>query len=242
MALAQQALSGHRIIRDTQPFFDWLATWFDRLPTARFEEVMPDTGRAAILGVDLIEGFCSRGPLASERVAGIVSPTVALLHQAHLRGVSRFVLAQDSHAPNAPEFEAWPAHCVRGTAEAETVHELAALPFAGEFTVIDKNSIAAGINTELQTWLERNDDVTQYVITGDCTDLCTYQLAMFVRLWANATNRSGKKVTVDAATVQTYDVPAGLSNGALPHPGDFLHILFLYHMALNGISIVADIV
>jgi nicotinamidase-related amidase len=242
MATAEQVLSGRQIINETQPFFDWLASWYDQLPKARFEEIIPDTAHAAILTVDLIEGFCSQGPLASERVSEIVPQNVTLFEKAHARGVTRFVLAQDAHTSDTPEFDAWPPHCVRGTSEAATVEALARLPFMGELTLIEKNSINAGINTCLQSWLVDNDDVTHYVITGDCTDLCTYQLAMFVRLWANATNRSGKQVIVDAAAVQTYDLPVNAANGAFPHPGDFLHMVFLYHMALNGIRVLAEII
>jgi nicotinamidase-related amidase len=242
MVLAQETLSGRRIIDGARPFFDWLAKWYDELPTARFDEAIPDTARAAIVTVDLIKGFCCEGPLASERVADIVSPNVALLELAHARGVARFVLVHDAHTSDAPEFEAWPSHCVCGTSQADTVAELAQLAFANDLTVFEKNSISAGINTDLQLWLEQNDDITHYVITGDCTDLCTYQLAMFIRLWANATNRHGKHVIVDASAVQTYDLPVDAVNGAYPHPGDFLHALFLYHLALNGVQVVADIV
>jgi hypothetical protein len=34
-------------------------------------------------------------------------------------------------------------------------------------------------------------------------------------------------------------VDAAQSLGSLPHPGDLLHLVFLYHMALNGVEIVA---
>jgi nicotinamidase-related amidase len=153
----------------------------------------------------------------------------------------RFVLAQDTHSPDAPEFEAWPPHCVRSTRESAIVPELAQLPFARDYLVIEKNSLSTAICTNFTDWLEENDDITDYLVTGDCTDLCTYQQAMYVRLWANASNRRGRRVTVDASAVQTYDLPASSANGAFPHPGDFLHMLFLYHMALNGIRIVSTI-
>lgn len=234
-------VNGQEIIAETQPFFAWLARWYDGLPPATFNHVVPDARRGAILVADLVVGFCSEGPLASQRVNAIVPATVDLFQRAHERGVRRFLLAQDTHSPDAPEFEAWPPHCVRGTREAEMVAELRELPFASEFTVIEKNTLSAGIGTDFERWLEQNDDVTDYVVTGDCTDLCTYHLAMYVRQWANATDRPGKRVVVDAAAVQTYDLPVAAADGALPHPGDFIHMFFLYHMALNGIRIVSHI-
>jgi hypothetical protein len=30
--------------------------------------------------------------------------------------------------------------------------------------------------------------------------------------------------------------------GGLPHAGDLLHLIFLYHMALNGIEIVREVI
>jgi hypothetical protein len=42
--------------------------------------------------------------------------------------------------------------------------------------------------------------------------------------------------------VETFDIPVapGLAPGAA-HPGSFFHDVFLYHMAQNGIEIVAAI-
>lgn len=234
-------MSGMDSIRETEPFFEWLAAWYDALPTVAFDAVFPLPAHGAILTADLIVGFCTQGPLASERINAVVPATAGLLRMAHRRGMHRFVLAQDTHAPDSPEFEAWGPHCVRGTHESRMVPELESLPFADEFMVIEKNALSAGIGTGLEAWLERNDDVTNYLITGDCTDLCTYTLAMFVRMWANATNRPGRTVTVDASAVQTYDLPVSRAGGALPHPGDFTHMFFLYHMALNGIQVVGSV-
>jgi len=231
---------GTQIIKETEPFFEWLATWYDALESVRFDEVAPDPAKAAILVADLIVGFCSEGPLASERVNSIVGPTRDLFCRAHAAGVRRFVLAQDTHAPDTPEFEAWPVHCVRGTRESEMVPELRSLPFASEFTVIEKNTLSAGIGTQFPTWLKLNEDVTHFLVTGDCTDLCTYNLAMFVRQWANAYNLHDRHVIVDAKAVQTFDIPVD-AGAPYPHPGDFTHVYFLYHMALNGIRVVKNI-
>ncbi len=234
-------MNGAQIIRDTEPFFQWLAGWYDNLQPAPFDEVFPDPTRGTILVADLINGFCTEGPLSSERVNAIVPATVQLFEEGFREGMRHFVLAQDTHSPDAPEFEAWPPHCVAGTSESRMVPELETLPFAPEFTIIEKNTLSAGIGTELESWLTRHDDITDYLITGDCTDLCTYNLAMYVRQWANATNRAGRRVWVDASAVQTFDLPVAAADGALPHPGDFLNMLFLYHMALNGIRVVSAV-
>ena len=62
---------------------------------------------------------------------------------------------------------------------------------------------------------------------------------MYVRLAANAAQRDCQ-VVVPENCVQTYDLPVAIAKsiGAMPHDGDLLHLVFLYHMALNGVRIV----
>jgi hypothetical protein len=44
--------------------------------------------------------------------------------------------------------------------------------------------------------------------------------------------------------VDTYDLPveAARELGVAPHDGDLLHKVFLYHMALNAVEVVKEIV
>lgn len=231
-------MDGHQVVEEARPFLEWLASWYDALPEQPFTEAVPEPGRAGMFSTDLIVGFCSEGALSSPRVNTIVPRVAELFNRAHEAGVRRFVLTQDTHEVNAPEFDSWPAHCVRGTRESQAVPELESLPFAGEFVVFEKNALSPAIATGFENWLERNDDLQTYIVTGDCTDLCVYQLAMFLRMWANATNRPGRQVVVPADAVATYDLAVSGAGSAFPHDGDFSHIYFLYHMALNGISVV----
>jgi len=107
--------------------------------------------------------------------------------------------------------------------------------------VIPKKSISSSIGTALGTWLENHPQVTTFIIVGDCTDLCVYQAAMYLRLRANVLGQKDVRVVIPADCVQTYDLPVETAEeiGAMPHDGDLLHRLFLYHMALNGIEVVA---
>ncbi len=148
--------------------------------------------------------------------------------------------SQDTHDPQAPEFDAWPIHCIAGTDEAEMIPELKALPFAGQFTIVEKNSLHPGLESELDPWLDAHPELRTAIVVGNCTDLCVYQLAMHVRLRHNARNVAGVRVIVPANAVQTYDLSpeAAAEIGAMAHPGDFFHQVFLYHMGLNGIEVV----
>ena len=232
----------NNLIETSRPFLDFLENWVDRLPVSSWEQILSDPRRTAIVSVDVIEGFCYEGPLSSPRVAQIVSPIRTLFEQAWQRGVRDILLTQDSHEPQAVEFASWPPHCVRGTQEAQTVAAFQQLPFFGEIPVIEKNSISSGLNTGLNDWLEEHPAVGTFIVVGDCTDLCTYQLAMHLRLDANS-RQLQRRVIVPANCVDTYDmdVATAKSVGALPHSGDLIHAFFLYHMALNGVEVVSAI-
>jgi nicotinamidase-related amidase len=222
---------------------EFITAWYEQLPARPLAEVI-DPATTAIFSTDMIVGFCSRGNLASERVGALTEPVVDLFQRAYGLGVRHFVLTQDTHDPNTPEFRTWPVHCVRGTEEAEMIPELATLPFADRFTVIEKNSLHPALETEFEPWLEAHPELRTAIVVGDCTDLCVYQLAMHLRLRHDARNVPGVTVIVPANAVDTYNLPVSAADavGAMPHPGDFFHQVFLYHMALNGIEVVRELI
>lgn len=227
----------------SQSFLSYLNEWQSALSSPKLAELVPDPDRAAILSVDLINGFCTEGVLSSPRVQAIVKPVVNLMKNAWEHGVKNIVLTQDTHEPNAVEFAAFAPHCVRGTSEAETVPEIKSLPFFEQITVIEKNSIHSGLNTGLEAWIKAHPEIDTYIVVGDCTDLCTYQLAMYLLLDANS-RQLARKVIVPEDCVATYDLPVSVAKeiGAYPHDGDLLHQVFLYHMALNGVQVFSSIV
>jgi len=226
-------------------FFAWLEEWLAALPTARMDDLVSEAGGPGGVGVfstDMINGFCHFGPLASERVGGIIPPIVALFQRAHAAGVRGFVLLQDAHPPDSPEFDAYGPHCLAGTPEAETVPELAALPFADLFRVIPKTTLSPALGTGFDPWLDRRRLPAVMIAVGNCTDLCVYQLAMHLKLRADQAGLK-RTVIVPADCVQTYDmsVEQARQAGIVPHPGDLLHALFLYHLHLNGVRVVRGI-
>jgi nicotinamidase-related amidase len=192
----------------------------------------------------MIVGFCSQGNLASERIRKLILPIVGLFKKANELDINKFVLVQDAHDPASTEFEAWPSHCVKGTRESETVPEIANLDFSDRFTIILKNSLRPVLNTEMNSWLEENQELRDLMVVGNCTDLCVYNLAMHLRLRANACNLRHQRVILPANCVDTYDLSVKQAEdlGILPHPRDFIHLFFLYHMALNGINVVQKII
>jgi nicotinamidase-related amidase len=222
---------------------NWVSEWFEQIEPLSFAEIDTDPSKAAVFCTDMIVGFCMEGPLASERVGALMEPVRAFFERAFDAGIREFMLTQDTHDPNTPEFEVWPPHCMAGTPESQTVPALSSLPFADHFTIIRKNSLAPYQDTDFDRWLDDRPDLRTAIVTGDCTDLCVYQLAMHLRTRANARNIQGFEVIVPVDCVDTFDLPPNVAgpSGAFAHPGEFYHQVFLHHMALNGVRVVSSI-
>lgn len=227
------------------PFLRWLEQWHATLPSLSISrDLIASAGgaeRVGVVVVDLLVGFCSEGALASPRV-GALGPGVArFLTALHDAGVRQFAVARDSHVPDAPEFAAFPPHCLRGTAEAEEIAEIQQLQFHAEIAQFPKNTLSVGLEPEFAEWLAARPELNTWVVVGDCTDLCVYQTAMQLRLDAN---RRGvqREVWVPGSLVDTFDLPVEVAEqvGALPHDGDLLHRIFLYHLALNGVRVAGE--
>ncbi|MCU0490352.1 MAG: cysteine hydrolase [Chloroflexaceae bacterium] len=236
--------SNMNLIDHSRPFLAYLEEWYEALPTLPLAEVIGgEPGRVALFSIDMINGFCKEGPLAGPRVGALVPPVVSLFERAYGAGVRAFVLTQDTHNPNTPEFGAYPPHCIAGTPESQTVAEIASLPFAREITTITKNSLSSHLGTTLNQWMQEHPQLDTFIIIGDCTDLCVYSAAMHLRLEANALNLQ-RRVIVPASAVDTFDTPVEVARelGIKAHDGDLHHVLFLHHMASNGVEVVRELV
>lgn len=227
----------------SREFLEYLDNYLSGLKELRFSELIGNPQKAAVISVDVINGFCYEGALSSPRVQTIIAPIVELFRKVWALGVREIVLVQEAHEPEAVEFGQFPPHCVRGTSEAQAVPEYRALPFYDEMKIIEKNSISGSLNTGLNEWLADHPQVDTFIVVGDCTDLCAYQLAMHLRLDANA-RQIQRRVIVPEECVDTYDMPVDLARsiGAVPHDADLLHAVFLYHMMLNGVEVVRRVV
>jgi nicotinamidase-related amidase len=223
-------------------FMAYLDQWLNDLPAISKKEAFKNPEKTAVLSVDITNGFCRQGSLASPRVAAIIPAVLDLFKISWQANVRSLALIHDCHSPAAPEFQAFPPHAVCGSDEAEAVDEIKALPFYDQMTIIPKNSVAPDENTELDAWIEHRPQADTFIVVGDCTDICTYLLAIHLRAKANAHDWNWR-VIVPENCCATYDMPTETARkvGATPHPGDLLHKIFLYHMALNGIEVVRSI-
>lgn len=124
----------------------------------------------AVIVVDMLRGFLEPGfPLfGGDACRAILPATRAFLERERAAG-SLLVFLADSHDPDDKEFQMFPAHCVRGTAEVEIVPELADL--AAEAIVVPKRRYSGFFDTPLDIIL-RDRGVSEVVVTGVMTDIC----------------------------------------------------------------------
>ena len=205
---------------------DELNAWQKGLKALKFSEIFKNgSEKVAFISVDMINGFCCEGALASKRVGelgGRIADTFKLAREKF--DLKYCVLIQDSHSQNASEFESFPAHAIKGDTQAQAVDEIRNLDFFHEMKTFYKNSLSIAYSQEFNKFISKFDS---FIIMGDCTDMCIYQLVSHLRLSANEQNLK-REIIVPANLVQTYDAPG--------HSGDFYQNVFLHHMqmALNA--------
>ncbi|NJK79748.1 MAG: cysteine hydrolase [Chloroflexaceae bacterium] len=225
-------------------FLAYLDEWYASLPSLSLAEVIGgNPENVALFSTDMINGFCKHGPLASERVGALTTLVADIFQRAYVMGIRQMLAAQDTHDPNTEEFQTYPPHCVRGTDESETVDELKQLPFFEHITIIEKNALSPFFGTNLEAWVTERLAIETYIVVGNCSDLCVYSMAMELRMHANALNLH-RRVIVPANAVDTFDTPLETARqlGIKAHDADLHHVLFLHHMAMNGVEVVRDLV
>lgn len=150
-----------------------------------------------VLVIDMIKGFLEKGyPLyCGDKARRIIPDVQRLLEQELARG-SKILYLCDSHDPDDLEFKMFPRHCVRGTAEAEVISELARFP--GE--VIPKRRYSAFYDTSLDGRLKQLKP-EKIIVCGVCTDICVCHTT------ADARNRN-YEVEVPVDCVASFDEKA----------------------------------
>ncbi|MGQ9498119.1 MAG: cysteine hydrolase family protein [Desulfotomaculales bacterium] len=235
-----------------------LASFKASLRTATWDEVGQNargTDRIALVIVDMVNGFCRQGVLASSRIAALIPTIVRLASEYRGTGAQYLLFVNDAHTEGAAEFGAFPPHCLAGTSESEVVEELK--PYLQGSFVFGKNATTAVFGARGRRYPDGEEldflafvrnllaggRVNLFVVAGNCTDLCVLQCALALQLLGNSLNLP-VKVVVPEDAVTTYDLPADMAQpaGALPHPAEPNHLWALYHMALNGISVVKSLV
>ena len=236
-------------------FFNYMTKKVDQAPSISLDELIQESGGIEslyLVYVDILKGFCEEGPLASDRVNEMVKPVANLSERLVSKGIpaENLIFLNDHHPEDAVEFGAFAPHCRRSTKEAEIVDALKPYYEKEGAQIYRKNATNGlfGVNQDGKRFFEWLEHIFQqkkstFVIVGDCTDLCIYQNAMGIRLFANEKNASSVNVVVPISHVRTYDISVEQAEqfNIYAHDADFMDVVFLYHMQMNGIKVVSTL-
>lgn len=155
-----------------------------------------------VLVVDMLRGFLepdhdgeTHNLYCGDEAREIIPNVRRLLEEERSRG-SHVIFVADTHDPDDKEFELFPPHCIRGSAESEVIAELRDIP--GE--LLPKNRYSAFYNTPLEGRLAELKP-EKVIVCGVCTDICVLHTA------SDARNRD-YPVEVRADCVATFDPDA----------------------------------
>ncbi len=190
-------------------------------------DVKPDETVLAVM--DMINGFAREGPLQSPRVEAIIPEVARLVKSCKEKSIPVLAFA-DSHPPESPEFESYPPHSVEGTSESEIVDEIKEI---GGYERIPKRSTNGFHEPKFLKWLKDNDQIKNWIVVGNATDICVYQFATTIRTYSIARERDNR-VIVPMPAVNTFD------DGGL-HQADLIHVVFLHSLLGNGIEVVSKV-
>lgn len=218
--------NGQGINIRTRDNLDKIFKIIDNLPTYEIKDFNEQD--TALVIIDMIEGFIRTGPLASDRVKNIIPKIVNLTANCVGNNIPVIALA-DTHSENNPEFHSFPTHCLKGSEEAEIIQELKDI---GNYTIIPKNSTNGAITTAFNDWLERHQNIKNFIVVGCCTDICVLQFTLTLKTLYNEANEN-IRVIVPSNMVETYEYDI--------HDGDLLNYMALYMMLNAGIEVVKDI-
>ena len=125
-----------------------------------------------VVVVDMLRGFLEEGyPLSCGPESRRVIPPIQRILEDELARGSKLLFVCDAHVPEDPELAlgVCPPHCMRGTAEAEIIPELAGYAQRGE--VFEKHAYSGFTNREFAARVqELHPD--KLIVVGVCTDIC----------------------------------------------------------------------
>jgi nicotinamidase-related amidase len=197
-----------------------------KLPELKLTDLPP--AATALILVDLINGFVRNGLLQSPRVAELIPEVVTLIKACDRLGISKLAFA-DRHWEVSPEFAIYPVHCLVGTDETEIVDEIKEI---GGYRLIAKNSTNGFLEEQFQEWLALNRRRTNFIVAGDCTDICIQQFAITLKAWFNRQNQK-VRVIVPLNVVDTFDQGV--------HNADLMNVFAVYTMISNGVEVVKQL-
>lgn len=185
--------------------------------------------KTALVIIDMINGFTKEGTLMSQRIANII-PEVVETTKICKNEEFKLLAFADCHCDTSIEFKAYPTHCIKGTSESELIDELKNI---GDMELIEKNSTNGFIEDDFKRWLENNKEIENFIVIGDCTDICIMQFVLSLKTYFNKNDKE-VNIIIPLDSVETFDLDS--------HNGDLMNVFSIFTMQSNGAEIVSKII
>lgn len=188
-----------------------------------------DSSSTVFVMVDIVNGFINEGAMASPDIGRIIPPICGLLKKCTAKGIPSVAFA-DCHSENCEEFYNFPVHCLKGSSESEIVDEIKKI---GGYTLICKNSTNGFHEKKFREYLSEKSTVNNFIVVGDCTDICVMQFCLALKTYFTVNNRRCR-IVVPLNCVDTY-------NGQ-GHNSTFANLAAIRIMTVNGIEFAGEII
>jgi len=189
-----------------------------------------EKNETVLIIVDIVNGFAKEDILSSLRINNLIPKIVKIAKICNDLKI-KIINFADTHTKDSIEFESYPFHCLKDTNECEIIDELKVF-YSENSEVFKKNSTNGFLEPNFIRWLNNYSSVKNFIIVGDCTDICIQQLALSIKAFFNRLNLKSQ-VIIPINAVDTYDLG--------DHNGDLMNLIALYNMSINGIKLVKSI-
>lgn len=185
--------------------------------------------KTAFIIIDMVNGFVKEGALKSDRIEKLIPKICDFSLKCDELEITKIAFA-DAHFDSSPEFNSYPVHCLKESFESEIIDEIKKI---GGYKLLLKNSTNGFLEEAFMDWLIENPGINNFIISGDCTDICIQQFAITLKAWFNKENKASN-VIVPIDLVETYNL--------FEHNAEVVNAMALYNMLINGVDVVKKIV
>lgn len=154
-----------------------------------------------IIIIDMINGFAKEGALKSDRIESLIPGIESLVRKGKEKGIKMVAFA-DNHTESSLELKSYPPHCMEGSTESDVVSELKEI---GGYELINKNSTNGFMEDKFIVFLNRNSKIKNFIIVGDCSDICILQFTLSLNAYFNNIDRE-VNIYLPYQLIDTFDL------------------------------------
>ena len=155
-----------------------------------------------VIVVDMVNGFCKEGALASPSVMRVVPRQIEILEEYSNKENGQIIFIRDCHTKDSVEFKTFGEHCLEGTEEVEVIDELQRF-INCEYL---KNSTNFMFAPDFMNDIDKLKNLKKVLLMGVLSDRCDKDGGIGLKTYFNQNNRD-IEVAVLEDCCDTYSAP-----------------------------------